>query len=275
MVVIVLAMVIALGFANTAAAAITKINVTQGSWKKVPELKSAHSYLTWLSVAGWILIALVIVGIVLFFIYGGEVVGAASEASSFEQLAAKGAKKKKGSFMIDAVLFLAAGITITIGILSAIAARNLRKAQSDAANGIDPTDPAYSKAYSDTIIAASLGIGTIGLIVLVFIIHAYAKHAAKTSQLKKQEAIKEKKIQEKEAKEEELKEKQEQLKEEKEEREAERKAEADERAQERQIELEEKKEELAQRKAELESQKNLESQHRSNLSSLAEPGHAG
>lgn len=247
MVIIVLAMVIALGFANAAAASITKITTATGKWKDVPELRSAHSYLTWLSVAGWITIALIITGIVLFFVFGGEFVEGAEEAESVEKsLTKKGGKK--GNFMLDAVLFLAAGITITIGIISAMAARDLRKAQGNSANGISASDDAYSKAYTDTIIAASLGIGTVGLLILVMIIHASAKHAAKTSQLKKEEARKEKIKEAHEEKVKEQEEHKEELLEEKQNAAEERREEAEE----RKLELQQKKAELAQQRKQLE-----------------------
>lgn len=251
MVIIVLALVIALGFANTSAAAIPKITTSQKSWKDVPELKSAHSYLTWLSVAGWITIALIITGIVLFFVFGGEFVEGAEEAEQVEKKLTK--KKKGGSFMLDAVLFLAGGITITIGIISALAASNLRRAQANADNGIEAGDKYYSKAYDDAIIAASLGIGTIGLLILVMIIHASAKHAAKTSQLKKEEAQKKKIENAKKEKIRERQEAEEERREERKDRQEELKEERDEAAAERKLQLQEKQAELKQRQSQLES----------------------
>lgn len=192
--VIVAAMITSLVFANKGAADITKIKINgKSSWKNSEELKSAHRLLTWLSVAGWITIALVIVGIIMFFVFGGEAVEGAEEAKEVEQPVGK---KKKGSFITDVVMFLAAAATLTIGIMGVLAARNINAAQADTANGISPDDPAWNTAYEDTIICASIGIGTVGIIVILFIIRACAKHSAKkvkiTAEKEKKEAEKEK-----------------------------------------------------------------------------------
>ncbi len=148
----------ALIFANKGAAAVTKIRPSGGSYKAVPELRTAHSLLTWLSVAGWISIALVITGIVLFFIYGGEFAAEAEASQSVVQ-----GSQKKSSFMTDAIIFGTAGIVLIIGFIGVLAARDINRAAKNPDNGIDRNSSAFQKAYHDAIMAASLGIGVIGL----------------------------------------------------------------------------------------------------------------
>lgn len=183
-IIVAIAMIVALIFANKAAADITKIKPNGKSYRSVPQLKTAHKMMTWLSVAVWITIALAITLGILYFIFFGEEAAVISEIES-----TKSEKKSSGSAFIDITIFLLFGVTLTIGVLGILAAQNLSDAQNNPANNI-PDDDTYKKAYHDTIIAASIGVGVVGIIILVYILHAITKRRKKEEemQLKKEKA---------------------------------------------------------------------------------------
>lgn len=188
----------ALVFATKTASDITDIKTdTLKSYKDSPDLRSAHSMLTWVAVVGWIAIALLIVAV----IFGWEAIaGAGEEAASAEAEGEAGeageggekenAEKEEGvsSIFLRLCLFLVSAASIAIGVFGILAAQKIKRAQKDTANDIDPANKAWNKAYKSAIITASLGVGVIGLIVTMWIVKTAAKKSARQNAIKRREA---------------------------------------------------------------------------------------
>lgn len=135
------------GFATNAAVRITKIK----NYKKNIKLKRAHDLLSWASVATWVGVAIIITLIVLYLIFGLET----AEYTS--------------GFVFKGLVFISIGLVLLVGILSAIAANDIRT------SGEKDNDGSFKHA----VIAASLSIGTIGLFLIIFMINAFAKNKNK------------------------------------------------------------------------------------------------
>lgn len=160
----------ALVFATSAAKNITDIKLQGGkSWRNNKYLQSAHSMLTWLAVGGWIALALLITGIVVYFVEGGELGGI--------------------GLLFKALLVAVTIMTFIIGVLGIISAEDIKKSTKDPNPPFNTTgdNSAYIKARHNSILAASLGIGVIGFIILLWIMILSAKHSAKTSAVRKEE----------------------------------------------------------------------------------------
>ena len=108
------------GFATNAAVRITKIP----GYKQNPKLTNAHKWLSIAAAVTWISIALIVLGIILMIFFAPEV----AEASTAEQ-AAGGSSTSFGTYILYGLLFLIMGGVITVGILSAIAARDINSAK--------------------------------------------------------------------------------------------------------------------------------------------------
>ena len=119
-------------------------------------LKDAHKYLTWTAVVGWICIALIIVGVVLFLIFGEELV------------------LFLGGWIITGLMLLITAMAITVGILAAVAASKIRGSDAYKTSTDSDHDKA-TKGYTDTIVSASVALGTVGLLVIGIIIYYASK----------------------------------------------------------------------------------------------------
>lgn len=113
-----------------------------------PDLKSAHSYLTYSSILVWISIAGILVGGGLYLFFASETI------------------ETTGNWIVDAFLFLTLVLVGAVGILAAIAATKINSSKADD-NG----------AYRQTIIAAILGI--VGFVMVLVIIGIKFFHKAK------------------------------------------------------------------------------------------------
>lgn len=183
--------VAALVFATKTASDITNIKTDSlKNYKDSPDLRSAHSMLTWVAVVGWISIALLIVAV----IFGWEAIfGVAEEggeAAAEEEAEGENAEKEQGvsSIFLRLCLFLVSAASIAIGVFGILAAQKIKNAQKVTANDIDPANKAWNQAYKSAIITASLGVGVIGLIVVMWIIKAAAKKSARQNAIKRREA---------------------------------------------------------------------------------------
>lgn len=165
-------MIASLVFATEAAKHISKVSVPNAkSWKDNSNLKESHNMFTWISVGGWIAVALIFFGLVVFLFSGGK-----------EKIGGK-------TSPVFVILLLAViGVTITIGVLSILGAENLNKAPNNATYPFDTGSPNYNAARKDSILTASLAIGVFGLIVLMGIMLLLAKSSAKKSKEKAEEA---------------------------------------------------------------------------------------
>lgn len=104
-----------------------------------PDLKSAHSYLTYAAILCWISIAAILIGGGLYLFFFSETI------------------EETGNWVVYGFLFLTLILVGAVGILAAIAATKIGKSKADN-NG----------AYRQTIIAAVLGI--VGFVMVLTII---------------------------------------------------------------------------------------------------------
>lgn len=171
--VLVAILITALVFATSSAKAITNINPkdAKNGYKSNSNLKDAHSMLTWLAVGGWITVVLIGFGLVIFLFTGGK---------------EKVAGHTNPLFIL--LLVTVTGMILVIGVLSILASENLKKAATNPTAPVSGAGAEYSKARKDAVLAAALSIGSLGLIVLLWIIFIAARHASTTSKEKAREA---------------------------------------------------------------------------------------
>lgn len=171
--VLVAILITALVFATSSAKSITNINPkdAKNAWRSNSNLKDAHSMLTWLAVGGWITVVLIGFGLVVFLFTGGK-----------EKIAGH----TNPIFIL--LLVTVTGMILVIGVLSILASENLKKATTNATAPVAADAPNYVKARKDAVLAAALAIGSLGLIVLFWVIFIAARHSSKTSKEKAQEA---------------------------------------------------------------------------------------
>ena len=172
--VILAAMIASLVFASKTATEITKITIGGSSYVQNSHLRDAHTMSVWLAVGGWIVVFLVFVCIIVYFFSHGAA-GIDKESGG-----------KRLSPWLTFILLAVTGVTFATGILSILVAENLNQAPNDTVP-ISSIDPNYLKAYHSSIIAASVGVGVIGLIILLWILVLSAKHAAVASRVKADE----------------------------------------------------------------------------------------
>ena len=131
------------GYATNAAVRVTKIP----AYKQNKKLDRAHRLLSGAAVATWIGVALIIFLFILYLIFGVE-----SEAYT-------------GGTVYNLLLLITIGLVILVGILSAIAANDIRTSKiNDNKN-----------SFRQSVIAASLNLGVLGLIIIIFIVRSLIK----------------------------------------------------------------------------------------------------
>lgn len=158
LVIVTAALIVSLVYVTMAASKLTGVD----GYKSNADLQSAHSYLTWTAVGMWILLALLIVGIGLLLFFGPEF------AFAFHGL------------IINGLLVLMIAGALTVGILSIIAATKIN------ASGLYGEGNGKT-AYTDTIIAASLTIGIVGILFILLIIYFIVNRNHQKQQQEKKE----------------------------------------------------------------------------------------
>ncbi len=162
-------------FAVKAAVEVTDVD----DWDKDDNLKKAHSWLTWASVAGWISVALIITLVVLYLVFGLET------AEFTAGLVAKG------------LLLLTLAVMVVTGSFAAVGASFIDKSSKS-------SEAKSEGAYRDAIIAAVsalLGAAIIGGTFLWKMFHKPKKKGEeKKDETKRQiEELQKKLVEEKEA----------------------------------------------------------------------------
>jgi membrane-bound ClpP family serine protease len=124
------------------------------------DIGTAHKWLSWGAVAGWIGVAIIILCIILYLIFGSETVEAT------------------GNLFIYGMLFLSLAATIVVGVFSAMGAYYINKANVQNNNG----------AYKTSIIAAVLGIVAFTFILITFLIKMFY-HPKKKEETSKEDRL--------------------------------------------------------------------------------------
>jgi len=119
-------------------------------------IQNAHYYATWAAVITWILVALVIILIGVYFWYSAEVPEAALEGAL--------AKTQTSSWWSTIYLFIIFILVIIVGILAAQAAFNIDKSPNYNSN-----IPIEYAAREGAIATAVLCLGSTGLLIVWFI----------------------------------------------------------------------------------------------------------
>jgi len=180
---VIIALIVVSVFAAMAAARITK----SASYVTDTNAQSAHKSLTIAAAMGWVLVVVLIVVMIIGFFAGGFTTSEISDAilqkdrpTATEIAAASKGEKQlssgKGAQTIVLILLIAASIvTLLVGSFAAHGAVNINK--------IATKDAAASSAYISSIIAAVVGLGTVGLLV-VAVISWIAIREARASKIK-------------------------------------------------------------------------------------------
>lgn len=117
-------------FASIGAADTTK--------SSIPAVNSAFHYLTWSAILSWVAVALVVLAVILYFVYGGETISAT------------------GNTVMMVLLGFVLVVTIVVGILCAIATAKLANTGQDA-------------AYRNSLVATIVSLGGVGLLIIILI----------------------------------------------------------------------------------------------------------
>lgn len=105
-------------------------------------LKEAHKYLTWTSVLSWIMIAVLVVMVIIFVVFGEELV------------------LFIGGWVINGLLFIVIVMVLGIGVMSAIASDNIRKSQTY-------KDGNAGSSFTDATMGAVIALSTVGILFLL------------------------------------------------------------------------------------------------------------
>lgn len=170
-----IALGVAAGFVSSAATKITKTK----DWRKDHDLKKAHTYLSWSAAVGWIGLALIVLLVVLYMVFGLET------AEEF------------GGWVVKFFLFLTLVVLLTTGSLAAIGASYINKSPNrDAARATG----SYRDAIIATVLAIIAGV-LIGGLFLYVMFHKPKSKAEKEKEQKDKEVkkLKDSLIEEKEA----------------------------------------------------------------------------
>lgn len=114
-----------------------------GTRSNDPNIQKAADYVYYTAVSLWVTIALLVIGIICFIIFGFSLV------------------PSLGGLVFYFVYFILIIALIAVGVLSALAASNI---------AASPEKPKYAEAYKDTIIAASVSLASLGIIIIAAIV---------------------------------------------------------------------------------------------------------
>lgn len=128
-------------FSTSSAVRVTRIT----AWDKNPKLTSAHNKLSFSAVITWITVALIIVGIILFLVYGIE------EAAAMPEII---------NIFLYILLLVSLIATIAVGILSAIASQEI------ADSGVSNNQNSRAQAITAAVLAI---VGFVAIIVVFFV----------------------------------------------------------------------------------------------------------
>lgn len=106
-------------------------------------IQTAANYVYYTAVSLWVTIALLVIGIICFIIFGFSLV------------------PSLGGIVFYFVYFILIVALIAVGVLAALAASNI---------GSSPEKNKYADAYKDTIIAASVSLASLGIIIIAAIV---------------------------------------------------------------------------------------------------------
>lgn len=166
---VIIALIVVSVFAAMAAVNLTK----SASYNVDSHATAAHHSLTIAAALGWVLVVVLIVVLIIGFFAGGFTTNEISDAilqkprptSTEVAAAAKGEKELSSGggaqTVVLILLIIASIVTLVVGSLSAHAAIQI--------NDIATKDAPASAAYTHSIIAAVVGLGTVGLLVVALI----------------------------------------------------------------------------------------------------------
>jgi len=141
---------------------LTQASTKIGPGTTDPNLSYAYSILTWLVVLIWLLVALIIIGIIIYFIFYAEASPEIELASAYNQLKQNETTSTLG-VGLTILLFVIIVLVIIVGVFAAIAASSISK------YGGYKTQPDIYRAYEDCAISAVLCLGAIGIIIGILI----------------------------------------------------------------------------------------------------------
>ena len=116
------------------------------------DLSKAHEYLLWTSIACWITLGLLVIGVILLFVYGSEFAYAG------------------GGWISNGILLFLIAMCITVGVIAAVAAGRIFSS-GESGSGAGQT------AYSDTIIAAVISLSLVGILFIGWIIYMLVRRS--------------------------------------------------------------------------------------------------
>lgn len=132
------------GFSTNGAVRVTGIP----AWDKNPDLYTAHKYLSISATVCWVTVAVIIVGAIVYAIFGAETV----------ELGTLG----WADYVVYGLLFLSLAATIGVGILSAIAAQKI------AASGVTENNSSRRQAIIAAVLAIVASVAIIAAFLFLF-----------------------------------------------------------------------------------------------------------
>lgn len=149
--------------------------LTQASTKIGPNqtdinLANAYKITTWISVLTWLILALIIIGIILYFVFYVEEAPETVALNAYNQLKQQSQSLGTGLTIFLIIVML---LILIVGILSAVAAVDISKY-----NGYKTSTDIY-RAYEDCAISAVLCLGSLGIIIGLLIYYHYSSYEEK------------------------------------------------------------------------------------------------
>jgi Na+/proline symporter len=129
------------------------------------DLQKAHKNVTYGAVITWIA-----VGLLVLIIFGMVYFGSETAGASF----AESRKNNKGHPLMLIFICVCGILGFLNGVLAAIAARDMKRSSN-----FDRSNSEVNSAYIACIVAASTGIGSVGLLILIFLVYAIYNHRNK------------------------------------------------------------------------------------------------
>lgn len=145
-IIIILVIVVAAGVFSIRAAIAVKNNL---QYNTDPLLQRAHKYFTIASVVCWISIAVIVLLVILYLVYGAETIA------------------YTGSAVLVSLILILIALSGAIGVLSAIGCTSLHSSPNYSGTGDDLA------AYHDGIISAVVGIASTSLFIIGFFVYLY------------------------------------------------------------------------------------------------------
>jgi ABC-type sulfate transport system permease component len=125
-----------------------------------PHLSYAYKITTWIAVLTWVIVALIIIGIIVYFFFYAEAAPEIAVANAYKQLQSKPETLSTGLTIFLVIIIL---LVLIVGILAAIAASSISNY-----SGYKTNADIY-RAYEDSAISAVLCLGSLGILVGILI----------------------------------------------------------------------------------------------------------